>query len=76
VSVGKALSEPMTQPRIRTRRELLVPALACGLWTGGLWAGGLWTGGCSQHSTPVPINVGDSNYDPLFPYGFGLTYAP
>jgi beta-glucosidase len=22
----------------------------------------------------VPINVGDVNYDPLFPYGFGLTY--
>lgn len=22
----------------------------------------------------VPINVGDSKYDPLFPYGFGLTY--
>jgi beta-glucosidase len=31
------------------------------------------------HSWPrnirqVPINVGDPNYDPLFPYGFGLTY--
>lgn len=23
----------------------------------------------------VPINVGDPNYDPLFPYGFGLTYT-
>lgn len=22
----------------------------------------------------VPINVGDANYDPRFPYGFGLTY--
>jgi len=22
----------------------------------------------------VPINVGDPDYDPLFPYGFGLTY--
>jgi beta-glucosidase len=22
----------------------------------------------------IPINVGDSNYDPLFKYGFGLTY--
>jgi len=22
----------------------------------------------------VPINIGDSNYDPLFPFGFGLTY--
>jgi beta-glucosidase len=20
-----------------------------------------------------PINVGDANYDPLFPYGYGLT---
>lgn len=31
------------------------------------------------HSWPrtieqVPINVGDADYDPLFPYGFGLTY--
>jgi beta-glucosidase len=31
------------------------------------------------HSWPrsmdqVPINEGDANYDPLFPYGFGLTY--
>jgi beta-glucosidase len=24
--------------------------------------------------TQVPINVGDQPYDPLFPYGFGLTY--
>jgi beta-glucosidase len=23
----------------------------------------------------IPINVGDPAYDPLFPYGFGLTYA-
>jgi len=22
----------------------------------------------------IPINVGDKNYDPLFKYGFGLTY--
>lgn len=22
----------------------------------------------------IPINVGDKNYDPLFPYGYGLTY--
>jgi beta-glucosidase len=21
-----------------------------------------------------PINVGDANYDPQFPFGFGLTY--
>jgi beta-glucosidase len=31
------------------------------------------------HSWPrsmkqIPINVGDAGYDPLFPYGFGLTY--
>jgi len=31
------------------------------------------------HSWPksmeqIPINVGDPRYDPLFPYGFGLTY--
>lgn len=31
------------------------------------------------HSWPrsmeqIPINVGDERYDPLFPYGFGLTY--
>jgi len=22
----------------------------------------------------IPINVGDATYDPLFPFGFGLTY--
>jgi hypothetical protein len=22
----------------------------------------------------IPINFGDATYDPLFPYGFGLTY--
>jgi beta-glucosidase len=22
----------------------------------------------------IPINVGDEDYDPLFPYGFGLSY--
>lgn len=32
-----------------------------------------------SHSWPrsmsqLPINYGDLNYDPLFPYGFGLTY--
>jgi beta-glucosidase len=32
-----------------------------------------------SHSWPesmdqIPINIGDSNYDPLFEYGFGLTY--
>jgi beta-glucosidase len=24
--------------------------------------------------TQIPLNVGDPNYDPLFPYGFGLAY--
>jgi beta-glucosidase len=24
----------------------------------------------------IPINVGDAAYDPLFPFGFGLTYGP
>jgi hypothetical protein len=24
--------------------------------------------------TQIPINVGDPAYDPLFAYGFGLTY--
>jgi beta-glucosidase len=24
----------------------------------------------------IPINIGDEKYDPLFPYGFGLTYGP
>jgi beta-glucosidase len=24
----------------------------------------------------VPINVGDADYDPLFPFGFGLRYEP
>jgi beta-glucosidase len=24
----------------------------------------------------IPINVGDGAYDPLFPYGFGLTHEP
>jgi beta-glucosidase len=32
-----------------------------------------------SHSWPktmsqIPINTGDGNYDPLFPYGYGLTY--
>ncbi|MEJ2536747.1 MAG: glycoside hydrolase family 3 C-terminal domain-containing protein, partial [Calditrichia bacterium] len=32
-----------------------------------------------SHSWPrnmgqIPVNVGDLNYDPLFPYGYGLTY--
>ena len=31
------------------------------------------------HSWPrsmaqIPINMGDASYDPLFPYGFGLSY--
>jgi beta-glucosidase len=34
-----------------------------------------------SHSWPIymediPINYGDSPYDPLFPYGYGLTYSP
>jgi beta-glucosidase len=24
--------------------------------------------------TQIPINFGDARYEPLFPYGFGLTY--
>ena len=33
-----------------------------------------------SHSWPesikqVPINFGDENYHPLFPYGFGLSYS-
>jgi beta-glucosidase len=33
------------------------------------------------HSWPrsirqVPINVGDEHYDPLYAFGYGLTYAP
>jgi beta-glucosidase len=37
--------------------------------------------GTLPHSWPrslsqIPINVGDANYDPLFPYGFGLRYKP
>jgi beta-glucosidase len=27
-----------------------------------------------QSAAQVPINVGDRSYEPLFPYGFGLTY--
>ena len=27
-----------------------------------------------RHMTQIPINHGDPNYDPLFPYGYGLTY--
>ena len=34
-----------------------------------------------SHSWPrsmdeIPINAGDANYDPLFPYGYGLQYPP
>jgi beta-glucosidase len=37
--------------------------------------------GTLPHSWPrssdqVPINVGDAEYDPLFPFGFGLSYGP
>jgi beta-glucosidase len=36
-------------------------------------------GGKLSHSWPrsmsqIPMNVGDANYDPLYPYGFGLEY--
>jgi beta-glucosidase len=27
-----------------------------------------------RSETQIPINVGDPTYDPLFTYGFGLTY--
>ncbi len=27
-----------------------------------------------RSNSQIPINVGDANYDPLFEYGFGLTY--
>jgi beta-glucosidase len=27
-----------------------------------------------RSATQIPINVGDGTYDPLFPYGFGLTF--
>jgi beta-glucosidase len=29
-----------------------------------------------RSASQIPINVGDPSYDPLFPYGFGLTYSP
>ena len=28
-----------------------------------------------RHALQTPLNVGDADYDPLFPYGFGLRYA-
>ncbi len=28
-----------------------------------------------SHANQVSINIGDKDYQPLFPYGFGLTYA-
>src|SRR5690606_10037651 len=30
---------------------------------------------CPRSIAQVPINVGDAEYDPLFPYGFGLRYG-
>jgi beta-glucosidase len=27
-----------------------------------------------RSNTKIPINIGDKNYNPLFKYGFGLTY--
>jgi beta-glucosidase len=37
--------------------------------------------GVLSHSWPrsmtqLPINIGDAVYDPLYPYGYGLTYSP
>jgi beta-glucosidase len=29
-----------------------------------------------REMSQLPINVGDEDYDPLFPFGFGLTYEP
>jgi beta-glucosidase len=29
-----------------------------------------WPSSMSQ----IPINVGDTNYNPLYPYAYGLTY--
>ena len=29
-----------------------------------------------RDAAQIPINVGDADYDPLFPYGFGLRYQP
>lgn len=28
-----------------------------------------------KHPDQGPLNIGDTNYDPLFPYGFGLSYG-
>ena len=27
-----------------------------------------------KSASQIPINIGDASYDPLFPYGFGLSY--
>jgi beta-glucosidase len=27
-----------------------------------------------KDNSQLPLNVGDTNYDPLFPFGYGLTY--
>jgi beta-glucosidase len=29
-----------------------------------------------RDASQIPINVGDPDYEPLYPYGFGLTYSP
>ena len=29
-----------------------------------------------REMSQLPINVGDADYDPLFPFGYGLTYEP
>ncbi len=27
-----------------------------------------------RSATQIPVNVGDTTYGPLFPFGYGLTY--
>jgi len=49
------------------------------LWCDLAWRTDHAPGGKLSHSWPrsmsqIPINVGDANYDPLYPYGFGLEY--
>ncbi|WP_416968138.1 hypothetical protein [Streptomyces sp. 4F14] len=39
------------------------------------WRGGKLPRTWMKTVAQLPMTVGDSTYDPLFPYGFGLTYA-